>query len=72
MIKVCSHDGCGATMHEQCLYEFENDINYDEDNGKVRIHIIAPCITPKKNIRNDDSDSDSDSEDDEGRGGGGN
>ncbi len=35
MIKECSKEGCAATMHEQCLYEFENDIGYDDDAGKV-------------------------------------
>jgi hypothetical protein len=60
-------------MHEECLYEFENDINYDEDNGKVEDTYYCPLHHPKKKyIRNDDSDSDSDSEDDEGQGEGGN
>jgi hypothetical protein len=25
----CTEDGCGVSMHKQCLYEFENDTGYE-------------------------------------------
>ena len=33
LIKTCSMEGCVLTMHEQCLFEFENEVRYERDHN---------------------------------------
>ncbi len=41
MLVHCSEDGCTCTMHDQFIEEFENDIGYNEDKGKVRYFFMS-------------------------------
>ena len=63
MTKTCSTDGCGATMHEQCLYDFENDIGYNTQRGKVEDTYYCPNHHPRKDDIEDDYISDDNDKD---------
>ena len=51
--------------HEQCLYEFENDVGYDSDSGKVASKYYCPNHHPRKDALLSDNEKDNDEDDDE-------
>jgi hypothetical protein len=60
MTVLCSKKGCSKTMHEQCLYEFEEEINYDHFTGKVEDTHYCPEHHPKKHLIDGKDGSDTD------------
>ena len=58
----CDADGCNNTMHPTCLHEFEHDIDYDEDTGKVEGSHYCPMHHPMKHKLLDEDNFESDEE----------
>ena len=56
MIEKCHAVGCNNTMHPTCVHDFEDGINYDEDDGKVEGTYYCPLHHPMKHRLLDDSD----------------
>jgi hypothetical protein len=50
MLVDCSEDGCTHKMHQQCVEDFERDICYDEDRGKVMDTFYCHMNHPKKDL----------------------
>ena len=56
MIEKCHAVGCSNTMHPTCLIDFEDGINYDEDDGKVEGTYYCPLHHPMKHRLVDDDE----------------
>jgi hypothetical protein len=54
----CSEDGCNCKMHQQCVEDFERDICYDEDRGKVMDTFYCHVHHPKKDLIESTPDGD--------------
>ncbi len=57
LIKTCSVEGCDLTMHEQCLFEFENEEQYERDPDEDEPKYYCPNHHPlREELHSEDND----------------